>query len=691
MTTAEEALTIAIQHHQAGRLRAAEQIYRQVLSVDAKNADALHLLGVMASQAGQHEVAAGYIRQAIALNGRVAAYYNNLGVVYNNLGKRDEAASCYRRAISLQADYADPYSNLGVIYKMEGKLDDASACYCRAIALKPQNAEFHSNLGVVYREQGKLEAAIACQRRAVELKPDSADAHNNLGVALKEHGKLDEAIASFRRAMAVRPAFADVYSNLGNALKEQGKLDDAVACYRRALELRPEYAEAYGNLGAALIEQGKAVDAEAACRRALELKPDYVEAHLNLASALVEQGKLEQAIAGYRRVLELRPACAEAHYSLGIVREMMGDMAAAADCYRAATRHRGAMAPAQYKLATLLGGRLSEEEVSAQHRLLQRKDLTDEQRMYLHFGLAYVYDGRGEYAEAAQHLERGNSLQLSWWRSHGRVYDPIEQSAVIDRLIEICTPDFFRRTEGFGLPDETPVFVFGLPRSGTTLVEQILAAHSAVCGAGEIHLASETMNALASDTFNPLEGLARLDRETARRVASQHLEKLQSLAPAAKRIVDKSPDNYMLLGPLACLFPRAKFILCRRDLRDTAVSCWMTHFKEVRWANDVQYIASRFRAYLRVTEYWRKVLPVPLLEVDYEETVTDLESAARKLVAWCGLPWEPACLDFHLAKRPVGTASSVQVRRPVYTTSVGRWRHYEQPLATLLSQIPGGK
>ena len=175
-----------------------------------------------------------------------------------------------------------------------------------------------------------------------------------------------------------------------------------------------------------------------------------------------------------------------------------------------------------------------------------------------------------------------------------------------------------------------------------------------------------------------------MDRETARRLASRHLERLRALSPAALRIVDKMPENYLYLGLLASLFPRAKFIHCRRDLRDVAVSCWMTHFQEIRWANDQQHIASRFHEYQRMMEHWRKVLPVPLLEVDYEETVADLEGVARRLVAWCGLEWEPKCLEFHQAKRPVRTASAVQVRQPVYRTSVGRWKHYEQSLATLL-------
>jgi hypothetical protein len=258
-------------------------------------------------------------------------------------------------------------------------------------------------------------------------------------------------------------------------------------------------------------------------------------------------------------------------------------------------------------------------------------------------------------------------------------------------MIMVSTPDFFERVRGFGLESELPVFVVGLPRSGTTLVEQILASHAQVFGAGELSLAHDTWAALSGPGGDAIEGLRRLDRQTAGRLAARHLERLRALSPAALRIVDKMPDNYLLLGLLAALFPRAKLIHCRRDLRDVAVSCWMTQFQDLRWANDRRHIASRFQGYQRLMEHWRRVLPMPMLEVDYEKTVADLEGVARRLVAWCGLAWEPTCLDFHRTERPVRTASAVQVRQPVFSTSVGRWKHYEHALASLFAELDAGE
>jgi tetratricopeptide (TPR) repeat protein len=721
MATISEALAIAIEHHQAGRLQAAEQIYRQILAVQPNHADAWHLLGFLAHQVGRHEVAVEYIQRAVDFNGAEATFHNNLGEAYRalrrvpeaigcyrralelnpdfaeahsnlgiacrNCGKLDDAIACYRRALELKPDFAKTYNNLGNALKEQGKLDEAIACYRRAVELMPDLAEIHNNLGNAFKDQGKLDEAIDCYHRALELKPGYAEAHNNLGAALKDQGKLDEAIARHRRALELNPRFAEAFYNLGNALKEQGKLDEATTCYHRAVELKPDFAEAHNNLGNTLETQAKLAEAIACYRRVLELKPEYAEAHNNLGNALESQGNLDDAFVCYRRALELKPDFAEAHTNLGGAFEELGDLQSAEDRFRTALRHNGRFALAHYKLAKLAGGKLPQEDLAAQRRLLEEKDLTDAQRLLLHFGLAQVLDARREYAEAAQHLERANALQRSEWRKCGQQYDPNEYEFLVTQMISICTAEFFEGVRGFGVDSELPVFVVGLPRSGTTLIEQILASHSQVFGAGEISLAHDSMTALGGQGVEFIGGLRRLDLPTSRWLASRHLEKLRALSRDALRIVDKMPDNYLYLGLLASLFPRAKLIHCRRDPRDVAVSCWMTHFKDIHWASDQQQIASRFHEYRRLMAHWRKVLPVPLLEVDYEETVADLEGVARKVVDWCGLAWEPACLEFQQAKRAVRTASAVQVRQPVFKTSVERWRNYEHALAPLFARL----
>jgi tetratricopeptide (TPR) repeat protein len=589
MATIVETLATGLQHHQAGRLQAAEQIYRQVLTAEPNQADALHLLGMIAHQAGQYAVAVEYIERAIALRGSAAGY--------------------------------------------------------------------HNNLGTVYRAMRRLPEAVACYRRALELAPGLAEAHSNLGNALRDLGKLDEAVASCHRALQLKPDFAEAHNNLGNALNDQGKSGESLVCYRRALELKPDFAEAHNNLGNVFRDQRKHAD----------------------------------AMICYRQALKLRPDSAEAHNSVGIALEETGDLQAAEACFRAALLNNPSSAMAHYKLAELLRGKLPQEDVAAQHRLLEAKDTTDAQRLFLHFGLALVLDARGKYAEAAQHLEWGNALQLSEWRKRGQQYDPIEHRSFISQMIRVCTTQFFDRVRDCGSESELPVFVFGLPRSGTTLIEQILAGHSHVYGVGELPLGRQTFDALPGvlgRSEPPIDCLPNLGASELQRLAADHEARLRAFGGGrAERAVDKLPDNYVYLGLLAALFPKAVFIHCRRDLRDVAVSCWMTHFQKVPWASDQEHLLWRFHDYRRLMDHWRKVLPARFLEVDYEETVGDLEAVARRLVASCGLKWEPACLDFHLAKRPVRTASVVQVRQPVFKTSVGRWKHYTDALDPLFARL----
>jgi predicted O-linked N-acetylglucosamine transferase (SPINDLY family) len=282
MATISEALAIAIRHHQAGRLQAAEEIYRQILAVESNHAEAIQFLGVIASQRGNYAIAVEYLGRAVALKSSSAAFHLNLGEAYRAWHRIPEAVACYRRALELKPDFAEAHHNLGNALMDQGKPDDAVACYRRALELKPDLAEAHNNLGNALKDLKKLDGAVACYRRALELKPDFAEAHHNLGSVLTDLGKAGEALAYSRRALELKPDFAEARNILGIALSELGRPDDAVACYRRALELKPDFAEAQNNLGNALVDQGNADEALACYRRALQLRPDYVMAHSNL-------------------------------------------------------------------------------------------------------------------------------------------------------------------------------------------------------------------------------------------------------------------------------------------------------------------------------------------------------------------------------------------------------------------------
>jgi predicted O-linked N-acetylglucosamine transferase (SPINDLY family) len=336
MATISEALTLAIEHHQAGRLQAAEQLYRQILALEPDHAGALHLLGLIAHQVGKHEVAVVCIGRAIQLDGNEVAYHSNLGEAYRALRRLDDAVACYRRALEIKPEFAEAHYNCAIVLREQGKLDEAIACYRRALEIRPHYAEAHNNLGNALKDRGNPAEAVACYRRALELNPGYAGAHYNLGIAFRDQGKLDEAIACYRRALAIKPDFTEAHGSLANALDTQGNLDEAIGCYRRALQCNPRYAEAYSGLGNALGKQGSADEAVACFRRALEIKPDSAETHYHFGNFFKVQGKPEEAVACYRRALEIKPDIAEAHLNLGVAMKDQGNMdEAIAACRRA--------------------------------------------------------------------------------------------------------------------------------------------------------------------------------------------------------------------------------------------------------------------------------------------------------------------------------------------------------------------
>ena len=439
-----------------------------------------------------------------------------------------------------------------------------------------------------------------------------------------------------------------------------------------------------------LLNLGKFGDALSHCQEAARLRPDFAGAHNNMGHVLHALGRMDESEASYRAAIRLQPDLVAAHAGLGRVLEEQGDLGPAIASLREALRHNPCNALVLARLATAAPATLTDSERAAIESLLAGTDLPPAQRWPLLFGLAGADDVRGEFDRAANLTAQANTLQQADFRKRGMDYDPEAHQAFVDRLITTFTPEFFTRMSGSGLETKRPVFVVGMPRSGTTLVEQILASHPRVFGAGELQLVPQTFDSLPQATGrveSPVDCVPYLDREGIERIGRAHLSALAALDDTADRIVDKLPENSLVLGLIAVLFPHATIIHCRRDLRDVALSCWMTHFGNLRWACDLHHIETRIGEYRRLMNHWRAVLPVRMLEVDYEAIVAAPEQSSRELVAWCGLEWNPACLEYYKGRRRVQTTSVAQVRRPIYGSSVRRWKNYQQPLAAVFTQL----
>jgi tetratricopeptide (TPR) repeat protein len=446
-------------------------------------------------------------------------------------------------------------------------------------------------------------------------------------------------------------------------------------------------------LAEAAVERDLFDEAIACYERMLELDSKLAATHNALGWLLQESGRLEEAASHLRTTLSLRSDFTIAHVNLGGVHEKLGDFAAAETCFRAALSDESSRSPALARLAMLLRGGLPDADLDLIEQQLAGSGASDPTRVNLLFGVAGVWDVRGYYTRAALCAREANQLARAQFERRNRSYQPDDHERLVTRLIDSLDPAFFTKLSGAGLESRRPVFIVGLPRSGTTLIEQILASHPQVHGAGELSLVREDFDAIPALLDRPDEPpvacIGALTRDAVRRLADRHARLLLGLdGGKAARIVDKMPDNYVHLGLIAALFPRATLIYSRRDFRDIAVSCWLTGFRSIRWTNATDHIASRFHQHVRLMNHWQSVLTGRIHVVDYEETVADLEGTAARLVAACGLEWDPACLQFHRTFRPVRTASFAQVRQPVYASSVARWKNYQDELAHLFAALP---
>jgi tetratricopeptide (TPR) repeat protein len=722
----KDLLTTAIELHQSGQLGPAAQLYQQILDREQDNAYALHLLGVLHNQQGQHARAIEEIGRAVALRPNVPAFHANLAECYRALGQLDRAVGCCRMALRLWPDFPEAHCNLGLALQGLGRHAEAAEELGRALRLRPDFAVAHNNLGITLRELGRLDEALEHFQRAVELDPDYPPARTNLGQFLLDLGRPEESLLHCQQAVRLQPDLAAVHHNLGNALRALGRLVEARSAYLEAIRLDANLAISHAHLGLVLEQDGQLDDALVWLKQAVEQEPanpDFTEylaelymereefdqaipfwrqvlalapkrhsAHRGLGWALHEEGQPAEAAQHYREALRLKPDFAAARMSLGGLHEENGDLAGAEIAFREALELQPTFALPHARLATLLRGKLADADLSALEGRLADPQLADGPRARLLFALAHVLDGRGDFARAGECLKRANELAAEMNRKQKREYVPAEHERFVDRLISAFGPEFFARARDAGLDTRRPVFIFGLPRSGTTLVEQVLASHSRVFGAGELRLARQTFDAIAPTLGRsdpPVLCVSDLDHAALRRLAERHLDGLPApVGKLAEHVVDKMPDNYLYLGLLAALFPQATFIHCRRDLRDIAVSCWMTDFRSIRWANDPEHLTSRFRQYRRLMQHWQTVLPVQLHEVVYEQMIDDFEPSARRLLAACGLEWEPACGRFHETARPVRTASLTQVRQPIYRRGLARWMHYQESLAELFGRLP---
>jgi tetratricopeptide (TPR) repeat protein len=572
------------------------------------------------------------LRQAVAIEPDLAQAHCNLSDVLREEGKIDEAIASSHAALRTGSALAEVHINLGVLLCDKREFEEAAAAFTRELAINPSSATAYFNLGHALREQGKRAEAAAPYRQVIRIMPRSAEAYSCLGALLHEEGRLDEAVAACQRAIRLKPNFAEAYYNLAIAFAAQKKFGQASAAYRKAVDIRPDYAEAHSALGTALQASGKLEDAIAAYRRAITLKPDSAEAHCNLGRALHDQGKSEEAIDALRHGLLLDGNSAEAHNSLGLVLRAVGKLSEGRTALVEAIRLAPLSAKYRRHLSEMIRFRDGDSHLTEMERLLGEADtLAPGERTDLHFALGKAYDDLGRHAEAAQQWLQGNAL-----KRREVSYDAAAMDEGFQRIRNVFTQDWLEIRQGVGHPSAIPVFIIGMPRSGTTLVEQILASHPQVFGGGEMKYFADAIKeieaarcALYPDVASTMTGSHFAD------LGKRYLtESLQLARPGVLHITDKMPSNFLFAGFIHLSLPNAPIIHTVRDPVDTCLSCFSKLFTdEVNYTYDLPELGRYYRQYQLLMAHWKRVLPAGRI----------FECPLRRARRGCRGPCTPHC------------------------------------------------
>jgi tetratricopeptide (TPR) repeat protein len=666
----------------AGRLAEAEQLCRRILATQRKHPDASHLLGLVAHSAGHLDAAIGHLQDATVHPRAPSPWHANLAEMLRQRGRLLDAERAARKAIALDALYPGALNNLGIILQEVGKFAESRTMLERLVALQPNNAEAHNNLANTLKLVGDLKGAQAHWASALSLRPNYAEVYSNMSLLFTEQAQYDRAVDSALRAIRINPRLADAYVNLATTESARLRYTEALRHADALLAFAPDNVLGLSARATALTHLDRLDDALAAAHRAVKLDPQQADAQLALATVEQALGHYDAAIAAFDRAARLPGRVNEkALIGKALLLNEFGRTTDAAIAFDRAVSAYPRSANAWFNRADLTRFKPDDPALGEMLRLYAEGDaLSVTDRMLLNFGLGKAYLDLGDSDRAFHHLALGNAAKRATFH-----YDSAATSAWLSNIARTFSADMLARHVGEGAASDTPIFIVGMPRSGTTLIEQILASHRDVHGAGELRCVANIVDAIGGypDLAGGL-GPGRL-----RGMGEQYLARVQSLAQGRKRVVDKMPANFIYTGLIHLMLPGAKVIHARRDAVDTCLSCYTKLFAaEQAFAYDLTELGDFHLAYQRLMAHWRSVLPASaMIEIDYESVVDDVEGVTRQLLDWLGLPWDPNCLEFHRTDRAVRTASVNQVRQPIYTTARGRWRKHAANLGTLLGAL----
>ena len=573
------------------------------------------------------------------------------GAAHTGLGHIEAAIESYKSALNINPSYAEAHNNLGKLYynmgigqQIRGESEAAIGNFKKSLKIVPNHAQSYLNMGNAQKSKGDLEAAIGSYKQALHLKSDYMDAYYNLAVLLQEKGNLKDAIDNYESAVKLNPDYAEAYNNMGTALSEQGDIDAAIDSFERSLSIKPDYAEAYNNMGCSLHDKGSTEAAIDSFERALHIKPDYAEAYSNLGGVLEAKGAKAAAIESYKKALQLNPNYAEVHRDLSTLTK-----------YDERTQH-----------------------VVHMQNILQENILTEDQRCHLSFALAKVFEDLDDLDQSFYYLELGNLLrknQLNYnIKKDFKLFDQLKNTYP---FLKKSIPQRIEVSNG-----PTPIFILGMTRSGTSLVEQIVSSHSMVAGAGELDYVAKMGGDYAL-------GLTKFSPEALLEFRKRYLDALVKHSNGKSIVTDKMPENFKYIGLILSVFPEAKIVHLKRN---PAATCWSNykHYfptKGLGHCYELDDLVTYYGLYQKLMQFWQEQFGNRIYNLDYDSLTINQDHETRKLIQHLGLEWQSDCLSPQDNKRSVRTASLQQVRKKVYQGSSQKWQKFEPYLNGVFDQL----
>jgi tetratricopeptide (TPR) repeat protein len=682
---ANQLIQQALTTYQTGQLQSAEQICLSILAQYPQFPDAVHLLGVIAYVSGNLSDSVTYFEQAIKLSSDYTDAHINLGNALLMLNQIDKAIVSFKKAIRINPELADAWFNMGNAHLKIEQYEKAIDDYKRTIKINPNYADAYNNLGNVLQIIDRNDEALEYFQRAVEINPNFFEAYNNLGNSYKKLNKHDLALNNYKQAINLNPQYASAYYNIANVLKELDCFDEAISCYKQAIQLKQDYADAYFNLGLIYQHFTELEDARINLEQAIKYNPENKEAFNSLANVLYGLEEIDQAISIHEQLIKTYPDFFAAYNNLANIFFETGKKDESIEKYEQALAINPGCSEAYRHISAI---KPDLNQIDRIKERLQLSETPNHDKMHYHHALGANYNHIKSYQEAFHHYSIANQLKRESFE-----YDAKAHSQYVDKVINTFSDAYFQTPLVTGSSSERPIFIVGMPRSGTTLIEQIISSHPDVVGAGElIYLPriEKLIDKQYSSTTGYPECMINVDESLLSKHADEYLTQLTRFSKDALRVSDKMPDNFLRIGLIKQLFPNAKIIHCQRNALDTCLSIYLTYFSKANYYSyDLHDLGNYYLDYVRIMEHWNSLFSSELFEIQYEELVSDQEKLSRRLIEYIGLEWDDECLNFYNNDRTVKTASNLQVKQPVYNNSVNRWKRYEnelQPLIKVLQQ-----